>query len=370
MENLRYQKLKGQMEKDGLDILIVCSPENSYYYSGTYIVTQTTLRERMVLSVFSLMNDPVFIACSVEKTLAQSETWIADQRYYTEFIQSPVMHIIDILKTWNYKGKRIGLEIDYLSVKYYRELVEALPDAVFVSCTDTLKRVRMIKEPEEIRKISEAALRMTQSIELAISETSVGDTEKKLDERIKHHLLSFGAQDFTFFTMGTGPKSLLVHALPDETFLTSGEIMRLDYGARFDLYNADIARTVSIGKENPEYLDIFKRLCDVYYDVVTSLKAGISTKELFETCKNRAISSDLTFAMPHIGHALGIDLHEEPMLSPAIDFYLEENMIFNIEPLITYNGRLYHIEDTILIKKNGFEVLSQPKFDPHILHIL
>lgn len=369
MSNLRYTKLKNQMLQDGLDVVVVCSPENSYYYMETYVVTQTTLRERMILGIFSLENDPVFVACSVERTLTQAETWIKDQRYYTEFIESPVKYVIEALKEQGYQGKTIGLEVDYLSTKYYKELVEALPGAKFVPCTDTLKRVRMVKEPDEIAKIAKAALGMRQSVELAVAETSVGDTEKMLDERIKHHLLSFGAQDFTFYTMGTGPKSLLVHGLPDDTPFVDGEVMRLDYGARFALYNADLARTVSIGKGNQSYIDTFQRLCDVYYNVVTSLKAGISTKELFETCKNQAIASGLTFTMPHIGHALGIDLHEEPMLSPAIDFYLEENMIFNIEPLITCDGRLYHIEDTILIKKDGFEVLSQPYFNPHILYI-
>ncbi|MBU5626906.1 Xaa-Pro peptidase family protein [Oscillibacter sp. MSJ-2] len=369
MYHPRYEKLKRQMEADGLDLVIACSPENSYYFMQTYIVTQTTLRDRLGLGLFPLDGEPAFVACSVERSIAEAECWIKDKRYYTEFVQSPMEPVIQILREKGFARRTIGLEMDYLTTRFYRELTEALPEATFVSCTNTLKKVRMVKEPLEIECLSRAAQGICQAVEKAFSETSVGDTERMLDHRIKRNLLDLGAQDFTFYCMGTGEKSLLVHALPDDTVFTQGEVMRMDYGARFSLYNADLARTAVIGPGCRKHIEIFQRLCEVYYEVVSTMRAGVSTRELFDLCKTRCAAARLPFTMPHIGHSLGIDLHEEPMLSPSQEFILQENMVFNVEPLITCDGRLYHIEDTILIKKDGYEVLSQPQFNPHILYI-
>lgn len=369
MQNSRYEKLKKRMAENNLDIVIALSPENSYYYMQTYIVTQSTLRDRIALGIFSLESDPVMIACSVEKNTVEKETWIQDKRYYTEFQQSPMDVLVAVLIEKDFENKTIGIELDYLSTRYYRQLLDALPNAKFISCTRVLNLVRMVKEHEEIEKIGKAAFNTRIAIENAINETCVGDTERMLDIRIKNNMLALGAQGFTFYCMGTGEKSLQVHAQPDETCFVDGEMMRLDYGALYDLYNADLARTVIIGKPNTEYVDTFKRLCEVYSLVISHMKAGVTSRELYNICASKCKALNLPFSMPHIGHSLGIDLHEEPMLSPVENVILEENMVLNVEPLIIFNHRAYHIEDTILIKKDGHEILSQPEFDPHILLI-
>nr|WP_283806982.1 M24 family metallopeptidase [Bradyrhizobium elkanii] len=68
----------------------------------------------------------------------------------------------------------------------------------------------------------------------------------------------------------------------------------------------------------------------------------------------------LNFTMPHIGHSLGVELHETPMIRPGEKRKLEEGMVINIEPLITDSaGETYHLEDLFVVTGSGPRLLTQ-----------
>ncbi len=63
--------------------------------------------------------------------------------------------------------------------------------------------------------------------------------------------------------------------------------------------------------------------------------------------------------MPHIGHSIGVELHEEPMVQPREMTVLQEKMIFNIEPFLSDPEKnTYHLEDLLLVTKEGPRLLS------------
>jgi Xaa-Pro aminopeptidase len=76
--------------------------------------------------------------------------------------------------------------------------------------------------------------------------------------------------------------------------------------------------------------------------------------------------NDLPFTMPHIGHGLGVDLHEHPIVNPLNETVLQENMIVNIEPLVIYGGYAYHIEDLVWITPKGPVILTESEMSDEI----
>lgn len=370
----RYERLKKRMAEAGLDVVVVLSPENTLYFAETYIMTQSSIRDRLAIAVLPLEQDPVMIGCSIEQATIENETWITDRRFYTEFVQSPVQFLADALKEKGLDHGKVGIELDYLMAHYYKELVRLMPDVEFVPCTRVLDKVRMIKEPVEIEMLSRAANSTRLALEKALLEVHPGDTEFKLATKIKNYMFEGGADYITFLVMGSGDNSMQTHKLPNDDILAEGDLMRIDYGAsysqgKYHCYNSDMARTVLIGKPNPTYADIMKRLCDAYLYTYEHVRAGITAKELYTLCKERCEANGLNFACPHIGHSLGIGLHEFPMLSPKEDFALEENMVFCIEPVIRQNGRMFHQEDLVQVTKDGYRILSTDHFEPRYLEI-
>ena len=371
----RYDRLKKVMAKEHLDVVVALSPENTLYFAETYIMTQTSIRDRLAIAVLPLEKDPYMIGCTIEKYTIEAETWIKDRYYYTEFVENPILILADVLKKKGFDHGKVGIELDYLMAHYYRDLAAALPDVEFVPCKNIFDKVRMIKEPRELEMLSYAGKSTVNALEKALREVHPGDTEFKLATKIKNYMMEDGADTITFMVMGTGAKSVLAHKLPNEDILADGELMRIDYGGAYSrgnmhCYNSDVARTILIGKQSPDFIDAKKRFLDLYQYTYEHVKPGISAKEMFTICHDKCEQVGFVFEGCHIGHSLGIGLHEFPMLSPTEDFLLEENMVFCIEPIALFKGRKFHMEDLVQVTSTGFKVLTQDVFNPQVLSIV
>jgi Xaa-Pro aminopeptidase len=89
------------------------------------------------------------------------------------------------------------------------------------------------------------------------------------------------------------------------------------------------------------------------------VRPGMAAEEPFFFCKEKFEKAGLKFTMPHIGHSLGVELHESPMLRPGEKTRLEVGMVINIEPLITDSvGETYHLEDLFVVAEEGPRLLT------------
>ena len=118
MDDNRLDRMKALMEEQQLDALVAITPENVLYTTGSYIATQKHIRDRLAISVFTQERAPVFIVCGIEESLAKEESWIEDVRTYIEFQASPIDLLVDVLKEWHLENGMVGMELNYLSVKY------------------------------------------------------------------------------------------------------------------------------------------------------------------------------------------------------------------------------------------------------------
>ena len=57
----RYERLKKLMARENLDVTVVISPENTLYFAETYIMTQSSIRDRLAIAVLPLEQEPAFI---------------------------------------------------------------------------------------------------------------------------------------------------------------------------------------------------------------------------------------------------------------------------------------------------------------------
>lgn len=361
----RYDKLKLEMKRQNFDVVIAISPENVLYFSETYIQTQKSIRDRLAIAVLPLEQDPAMIACVIEAPTVENECWIKDRRYYFEFKESPIQFLVDVLKERGLVGKRIGIEMDYLSAAYYRELVELLPNIELTSCLHAFNVVRSIKEQKEIEILQRAALITRDAYTEALTEISVGSLETDFSKRIAKKMIDGGCTNIEFLVMGSGDRSILVHGLPADIPLVDNTHGRIDFGGLFDHYNSDVARTFIIGTPNPKHVDVFNRMMEVYVSAVEACKPGVPANSVYFTAKAMSEKMGLPFNRVHSGHGLGLSVHEYPMLAPGNETLLQENMIMCVEHAVHLDGFRYHIEDLVQITPNGSVVLSAPEgFNP------
>ena len=134
----------------------------------------------------------------------------------------------------------------------------------------------------------------------------------------------------------------------------------MDLGGLYGGYYSDVARTFGFGEPDPRKQDCYRRLAEIHRAVIEQVRVGVRFCDIFNFCRDCFAKQGLRFHMPHIGHGLGVGLHEHPVVEASNTRLVEEGMVINIEPLFfdMGDGSGYHIEDLILTTAKGPRVLT------------
>jgi Xaa-Pro dipeptidase len=358
-KRMKVEELVAAMDVEGLDGVVAVMPESVFYITDPLIYTSWTLRERLALVVFPNGGEPTMIVCDLEESLVRDETWIDDVRVYVEFAQSPIDVLSDVLQEKGLGDKRIGIETTYLAAAYYVRLKEHLPKIDLVSSEMLFNELRAIKCPEEVAHLKHAANVTEQAIYEAFAAASLGTTEKEVADHMNARQLSLGANENGFCIFGMGQNTLIAHHFAGPKQLEEGDLVAVDIGSRFDGYYSDVARSAVGGKPTPKQRDTYRKLREAQRETIAQIKPGVRACDVYNHCSKAFQERGLTLTMPHIGHSLGIGIHEYPMIEPGNVTELREGMVINIEPGYEQPGvGRYALEDTVHVTPAGPEILS------------
>ena len=356
------QDLPRHIEAAGLAAVVAFSLENVYFTSGTMLLTQRMIPSRLAMTVTYADGSASMIVCSIEVAQVQAETWIKDVHTYTEFVDSPVAALASLLRARGLASDRVGIESNYLATAYQRELVKLMPELQLCDADSIFDKARVIKSAEEIELLRRGAVGTDQAIRRAFESAEIGMTEAQVYETMRSEVLKNGADGIAFAVVTTGDNSRLVHPQPSKTPIKSGDVVRTDfgafYGAYYGGYYSDLARFAIAGKPTDRQRDTHNRLREVHDLLLRSARPGARACDLYELCRTSFEERGLAFRMPHIGHNIGVFIHEEPMLSPRTQDELRPGMVMAIEPITLLDGYIFHCEDEIVITERGNELLS------------
>ena len=360
MDDFRRRRIERALETSPFDVVVAISYENVYYLSSASIMTQRFIPDRLAMVVWQPGEEPALLLCTIEASLAQAHSWIQDQRGYVEFKTSPIELLADTLREKGLDRARIGFEKRALSAHYYDELLAQLPGAAFESCDLLFKQIRMVKSEQEIERLVYGAQVTDAAIRTAWTESGLGDSEKAIANRMQFHLLEGGADSLAFLVMGAGDSAAMAHPTPRPRPIEKGDIVRVDFGGYFDGYYSDLARTGIVGSNGGRAADIYMRLWEVHNEVIDAARPGVPAGSLYDKCKRAFQRTGLEFQMPHVGHGLGIGLHEHPILKPGNETALEAGMVLAIEPMhYEPDGTRFHVEDLVIVRDDGPQIVSR-----------
>ena len=352
----QYVCIQDGLKELNLDAILALSLENFYWISNAFVHTMRGIPDRLgaVLSIRD--EDPVLLTCSIEETLVLDMTWITDVRTYQEFKQSPIAVIAEIMRQKGLGRGRIGIEKEYIVARFYDELKKELPEIELVDVSSLFRKMRMVKTQREIDILSNAAFETEKAITTSFWEAKPGDREVDvLNNMIIKTLQAGGASASGSF--GSGPKSAIAHPIADKSPLKKGNIVSCDFVASFEGYSADIGRTAVVGGYNERQNHIYTSLYDVQRYLIEMVRPGVRACDIYFKAIELLLAAGIDLSLSHVGHGIGIGLHEEPLLSPICEQPLLENMIINIEPFFVTDAG-YHSEDTMLVTKDGAKILS------------
>ncbi|MDQ7026615.1 MAG: Xaa-Pro peptidase family protein [Anaerolineae bacterium] len=245
-------------------------------------------------------------------------------------------------------------------------LHQLLPEATFVSATDILRKMRVIKSDEEIAVMKKAGEITEAAFADVCTKLKHGMTELDIVTEVDYQLRRHGSlgPSFTTSLYNSGPNHPLLFGQREATWsrvLTPPVSILFDFGAIYNGFCYDYGRTVFFGEPDAEFLRIYKLIMDSQAAGIAAMRAGkVTTEEVDAAARQVIIDGGKAEEFRHrLGHGIGMDVHEPPFLTQGNKTVIQEGMLFTVEPSITqFDTFSARVEDVVVVRPQGGEPLT------------
>ena len=388
-------RIKELLREKGLDGAIVSSPENFHYVTGFGGHQHTVSRQPGFTLAVMRADDKVpthlttmdfeaatfrIKAAGLNFVVDPYDTWVG-LKTWDEIangavvpdktaMESSMDKLIQFMKACDLANKKVGIELDYLPVPYYKSLTEKFPEAEFVNISDLFVYARSVKQPDEIEMFRKLCRIADHGFTEVSKIAKIGVSERELVQCFREDVIKSGFCAPSSWSMfSTGPSSARL-TLPGDGVVKDGDVVKFDAGvnAEFDFYTTDTSRAWIIGNGDPALLKLKDRLYEGQRRMIAAAKPGLPINELYHTAYDYVKEMFPCYRRGHQGHSIsmGPATAEAPYINASETRPLEAGMILAMEVPCYIDGvNGFNIEDMVLITEDGYEVLTPNT--PHYL---
>ena len=252
----------------------------------------------------------------------------------------------------------LAFEADHVTVAQHEPLQAS--GVELVPTTALLKRIRAVKSAEELDRIRAAAAVNDAMLRRLAGESLVGRSEVEVAWWIVRTLGEEGADGVGFDPIvGGGPNAALPHHHPGERTIGPNETVVVDTGALLDGYRSDCTRTFATGELTQRLAKAYELCHRAQEKALDAVRPGANTKALDGIARSEIEESGVAPVLHGLGHGLGLEMHELPILSDAYDAELEPGNVVTVEPGVYLAGEGgVRMEDLVIVTDDGPEVLT------------
>ncbi|MBP7528412.1 MAG: aminopeptidase P family protein [Syntrophorhabdaceae bacterium] len=370
----RIDRLRHLMAAAGIDFALMVQNVDRFYFTGT-------MQKGMV--VVPVDGEPlIFIEKGTERAAMETPLPFTVVRNDREIHR--ILNDRHILK------RKAGLELDVLPVAIFERLKRVIGFDGYADVSETIKEVRAIKSPFELAQIRKSGEMLTHVFARAKDEVREGRTELEIEAALMAESRKMGHQGFLrmrgmnqeMMTMTvqagiTGAVTTFLDApitgagvtpaVPQGSsfkVVEAGVPVTIDFGGGYNGYITDETRTFVVGDLKEVFRKPYETARAIIEDVMTFARPGTDCTDIFsrafETAKKAGLEENF---MGHgegqvafIGHGLGLEINELPVITARHGRILEEGMVFAFEPKFVLPGHgAVGIEIDLIVGAHGLE---------------
>jgi Xaa-Pro dipeptidase len=326
--------------------------------------------------------EPLLTVDTIHESNAEYMTWIEDIRLWGAGGKTNMDRLVEMFQDLKLKRAVVGAELGpkvrlHMSILDYEEMRRRLPDVTFVNAESVLGEWQMVKSPLEIERIRKACEITCHSIAEGFKAARPGMTERELIAIIVCEMLKQGAEDPINAT-NRGSLALQadrvcqVNPSPVDRPIQEGDVIRVDGGAVYRSYCADMSRNAIVGRELSKELQRAQEACSYVLDeTLNAIKPGVTSAEICAAAEKALHGVGFADKRRHcmdrvsvekgsmIGHGLGFQHPEAPYICPSDETVWVEGMVGAIEfGLGTIETGFSDLEDDFLVTEDGCEILT------------
>ncbi|EEL78717.1 Peptidase M24 [Bacillus cereus AH1271] len=270
--------------------------------------------------------------------------------------------LIALLKDIDVEHCNIGIDEDGMQPNHINTISNYFKKSSINPVSNILRHVRSIKTNHEIQALTYSANCIENAIEDVTNNLFEGISEYEIADIFNCSIAKKGALPvLPMIKVGR-------HAVggqrrqSKDIKLMPGDLIWFDCDIVCDGYWADIARVLSYKYMKPEY-DKFNALYQGQCIAMQEIQPGMKGADVFDLTMNAVYKSGFTeYRRHHVGHGIGLEPYELPILAPNNEDVIEEGMVLSVEtPYYEFGLGALHVEDPVLISSSGNKVLTRTK---------
>jgi Xaa-Pro dipeptidase len=386
------------MKEEGVDAIVSSTIENNFYLSGIYLDSQYLFPHDSEFYVVAPVDAPeagtivssigeadlMLIANKTIRDVVTFGTFFrdildgipldADETYVKgvtekhETGRRSIDALVDAITRLGLTAGVVAVDERGPKLDLLAQLAERLPNAKFVPASGLFRKIRAVKTPDEIEKIVSAMKITEDGLRAAYAAFAEGVTESEVKGAFEQSVMAEGARPgFVLVRFGRG--LALGQVPPGETELQAGDFAFFDVGVNLDGYKSDLGRIVSFGEPAEITKELFAASKAGQQTAIDMMAPGVVAKDIFDAAVQAVRDAGIpTYKRQHVGHGIGVEYYDLPVLTPNADTPLEANMIFEVEtPYYRLGVGGAFIEDTVLVTEKGSEILTSLSRDLQVI---
>ena len=356
----RRERLIQQLTDAGVHAFLITQPINVSYLTGF-----TGDSSHLILSAKEtiLVSDGRFAAQLAEECPGLS----AHIRPPSQSLTNATVEVLNRLGV-----RDVEFESDHVTVADARAFADQAKTVAWKAGQGRVESLRKIKDAGEIEQIRDA-IRIAERVFLDFrTQLRPEDTEKDLADTLEYSIRRAGATCGSFPSIvAVGPRAALPHAPPTGKRVHEAPVLLVDWGASGPFfYKSDLTRVLLTRNNSriPNARRGFDAKIQAVYEVVLkaqraaldAVRPGVPAKDVDRAARTVIADAGYGDYFTHsIGHALGMQVHEAPVMRPTTETPLEAGMVVTIEPGIYLPDEFgIRIEDDVLVTPDGAEMLT------------
>jgi Xaa-Pro dipeptidase len=258
--------------------------------------------------------------------------------------------------------KLTKLAVDTVSIEFWRALAKAVGgEEKLEPAGNFIRELRKVKDQQEIQLIREACNLTNIGMQVAAQTVRPGVKEKDVAAEVEYAMRKRGSDGTAFDTIiASGASSAFPHGSCSDRTIQEGDSVVVDLGATYKFYRSDMTRTFIAGKASEKQIRIYETVKLAQHKAFQRIKPNSIGKDVDEAARKVIEEAGFgDFFVHNLGHGVGLEIHEAPILSPDSKDTLAAGNVVTDEPgiyLPGYGG--VRIEDTVLVTADGAEKLT------------
>lgn len=334
----RINKVQKWLDRVSLEALIVEHPLDLYYLTGLKLSSGRLVIKREQATLFV---DGRYIESAQKKAPCE-------------------VALIAFFKEISLQGK-VGFDMATTSYQKYLELYAQFQENLH-PVDSPIKQIRQIKEQEEIALLFEAASLGSEGYDYVLTLLKEGVKEDHVATELELFWRKKGGEKVSFDPIiAFGANSSQPHYRAGNSVLKKQETVLIDIGVMKNAYASDMTRVVFFEGTPPQMQEIYDIVKSAQQAALKLCKKAVKLGDVDAAARRVITESGYGAHFTHsLGHGVGLDVHELPLVRQGNEEAIEEGMVFTIEPGIYLPGvGGVRLEDTIVITSDGYESLTR-----------